>query len=83
MQKEDEYGDEEEDGDQDKEKQFKEKPVLPVFHKEDFLFKWLEDNPEIEIPDPIIDDKDNDWYMNEDEEEALINAYFQSKGEQS
>jgi HrpA-like RNA helicase len=72
--KDDEYGEEEED--EEKEKVPKEKPVMPVFNKEEYLQKWLEDNPVIEIPPPVVDDKDSDWYMTEEEEEALINAYF-------
>lgn len=78
----DEYGDENgEEEDHEKDKMLKDKPVMPEFNREEFLVKWLEDNPPIEIPESIIDDKDNDWYMNDEEEEALISAYFQAKNE--
>jgi hypothetical protein len=49
---------------------------MPIFNVEEFLVKWNEDNPEILIPDEVIDDIDNDWQMNEEEEEALIASYF-------
>jgi hypothetical protein len=56
-------------------------PIMPVFNKEEWEIQWLHDNPEIVIPDLVIEEKDNDWYMNPEEEEALIAAYFQQKGE--
>jgi hypothetical protein len=52
---------------------------MPVFNAEEFLQKWDEDNPEILVSDDIDDDMDNDWVLQEDEEEQLINNYFQSK----
>ena len=33
---------------------------MPIFNIEEFLVKWIEDNPEIIIPDEVIDDKDDD-----------------------
>ena len=45
---------------------------MPVFNKEEFLTKWEEENPPITIPDEVIDDKDNDWRLSEEEEENLI-----------
>ncbi len=56
-------------------------PVMPVFNREEYLHKWLEDNPVIEIPPMVIDDKDNDWYLNPEDEEAVIHAYYAAKGE--
>jgi hypothetical protein len=44
--------------------------------------KWIEDNPEPQLPDDIVSDIDNDWVLTEEEEEALINGYFQAKQEQ-
>lgn len=76
----DEYGEEEEE-DEDKEKKPKEKPVMPVFNKEEFLSKWEEDNPEVFIPEEIGEEHDGDWVLGEDEEEQLIQGYFTSKEE--
>lgn len=76
----DEYGDEE-DEDEEKEKKPKEKPVLPVFNLEDFIMKWDEENPPIIIPDEIEDEFDRDWILSEEEEEQLIQQYFQAKEE--
>ena len=33
----------------------------PQFDEEEFLTKWDEDNPPIEIPPEVIDDIDNDY----------------------
>jgi hypothetical protein len=65
----DEYGEEEDDEETEKEKKPKEKPVMPVFDEEEFLSKWVEDNPPIFIPDEIEEEKDNDWVISEEEEE--------------
>lgn len=51
-------------------------PVMPVFNKEEFTAKWLTDNPPIEIPEPVVDDIDNDWVLPPSEVEYLINSYF-------
>jgi hypothetical protein len=67
----DEYGQEGEDEDE-QEKKPKERPEMPIFNIEDFLVKWNEDNPEIIIPNEVIDDLDNDWILSEEEEEHLI-----------
>jgi hypothetical protein len=36
---------------------------MPVFNKEEFLTKWLTDNPPINIPDDPVEEPDNDWIM--------------------
>lgn len=41
--------------------------------------KFDEENPEIYIPDEVVDDIDNDWPMDEDAETELINAYWAAK----
>ncbi|TNV82509.1 hypothetical protein FGO68_gene1811 [Halteria grandinella] len=51
-------------------------PVMPVFNKQEFTAKWLTDNPPIEIPEPIVDDVDNDWILSASETEYHINTYF-------
>lgn len=52
---------------------------MPVFNEEEFLEKWLEENPEPILPDEVVPDIDNDWILQEEEEEALIQAYFAQK----
>jgi hypothetical protein len=79
---EDEYGEEEEDDEVPREKMPKEKPAMPVFNEEEFLVKWVEENPEPMLPEQIVRDIDNDWVLSEEEEEALISGYFQAKQEQ-
>lgn len=80
---EDDYGDEEVDEDDTgsggKDKLPKEKPVMPVFNEDEFLEKWAEDNVEPQLPDEVIPDIDNDWVLLEEEEDALIQAYFAAK----
>ena len=51
---ENEYGNEDEDDEKDHKP--KEKPVVPEFNQEEFLNKWNEDNPEVEIPDEVQDE---------------------------
>ena len=51
-------------------------PVMPVFNKQEFLNKWLAENPPIEIPQPVVDDEDNDWILSQSEVEYHINTYF-------
>ena len=78
---EDEYGDEEADEDDlaAKDKMPKEKPVMPEFNADEFLEKWVEDNPEPVLTEEVISDIDNDWILQEEEEDALIQAYFAAK----
>jgi hypothetical protein len=51
-------------------------PVMPVFNKEEFLAKWLTDNPTITIPEEPVEEPDNDWILTPAELETLINTYF-------
>ncbi len=51
-------------------------PQMPVFNKQDFLAKWLTENPVIEIPEAVADDVDNDWLVSPAEAEYHINVYF-------
>ena len=41
--------------------------------------KFDEENPEIEIPDEVVDDIDNDWVLSEEEEAQLVTDYWASK----
>ena len=79
---EDEYGEEEEEElDEGGEPKKKELPKMPVFDEEEFMEKWLNENPEVEIPIEMALEKDNDWVLGEEEEEALIQGYFSAKEE--
>ena len=40
------------------EKQDKHKPV---FNEKEFLERWDEENPEIQVPDEVVEDQDNDF----------------------
>ena len=51
--------DEDEENEEPAEKQ--PPPVMPVFNSEEFLAKWVHENPPVEIPDEVIEDLDNDW----------------------
>jgi hypothetical protein len=63
----------------DDDKKNKEKPTVPVFNKEEFLKKWLEDNPVIEIPAATEPENDADWVLTEEEEQAMITNYLSGK----
>ena len=79
--KDDEYGDEGDDdgGASAMDTRRQEKPEMPVFNKEDFLRKWLEENPVIEIPPEYVPDQDADWILTEEEEQTLVNSFNASK----
>ena len=66
----DDYGEEEEE--EQEEAKPKEKPIRPVFNEQEHLENWVAENPEIIIPDEVVDDIDNDWELNEEEEETMI-----------
>ena len=55
------YGNEAEANNNNEEKQ---PLVIPVFNQADWKAQWLNENPVIVIPEQVIEDKDNDWYMN-------------------
>jgi hypothetical protein len=75
----DDYGEEEED--EEKEKVLKEKPVMPEFNLQEYIDHWEEENPKIAVLDLEEADKDMDWDLTEEDEEALIDGYFKSKAE--
>lgn len=54
-------------------------PVLPVFNEEEWKKQWLGENPEIQIPQPVQEEKDDDWYLTMEEEETFIAEYFKQK----
>jgi len=53
--------------------------VKPVFNREEYLAKWVEDNPVIEIPAEVVEDVDNDWELEEEEEDNLIRAWLEAR----
>ena len=73
-----EYGEEQASENEDDAEQ-EEPPTLPEFDEAEAGEKFDEENPEVEIPDQIIDDINNDWVLDEAETEALIAKYFADK----
>ena len=57
------------------------KPEMPVFKRDDFLKRWLEDNPVIEIPPEQSPENDTDWVLTEEEEQALIAGFSKAQAE--
>ena len=51
-------------------------PQRPTFDEKYFLFNWNEEHPEIQIPDEIADDIDNDWVITQLQKEDVINEYL-------
>lgn len=56
-------------------------PNLPKFDAEEALARFDEEVPAIEIPDEVHEDTDNDWYLDEDAMQEVINAYWAQRGE--
>ena len=56
-----------------------EPPTLPEFNESEAAERFDDENPEVEIPDEIVDDINNDWVLTEEENEALIAKYFADK----
>ena len=52
---------------------------MPEFDAAEAGEKFDEENPEVEIPDEIVDDINNDWVLDEAENEALIAKYNADK----
>ena len=80
----DEYGDEDDDDNNTsavKTARTEVKPDMPVFKRDEFLKRWLEDNPVIEIPLEQSPENDTDWLLTEEEEQALIAGFNKDKGE--
>ena len=72
------YGEEAASENEDGEEQ-EEPPTLPEFNEAEAGERFDEENPEVEIPDEIVDDINNDWVLTEEESEALIAKYFADK----
>ena len=52
-----------------------------MFQLQEVSEKFDDENPPIEIPDLVEDDIDNDWVLTEEEQDAIIAAYWTAKGE--
>lgn len=74
-----EYGEELDDEDEAAENQ--EPPVMPEFNREEMEEKFDDEFPQIEIPQEVVDEVDNDWVLPEEEWDTLISNYYQNKGE--
>ena len=72
------YGDEEDgEGKEDEDdKKPKDKPIVPIFNKDEFIKKWLEENPVIERPHEAGVEVDCDWILTAEEEQALVSAFL-------
>ena len=57
------------------------KPEMPVFKRDEFLKRWLEDNPVVEIPAEQSPENDTDWVLSEEEEQALIAGFSKAQAE--
>ena len=73
-----EYGEEAASENEDEAEQ-EEPPTLPEFDEVEAGEKFDEENPEVEIPDEIVDDINNDWILDDAEKDALIAKYFAAK----
>ena len=56
-----------------------EAPTKPVWDPKDSFNDFDEANPEIEIPVEVVPHIDSDWPMEEEEENALVDAYWAAK----
>ena len=52
---------------------------MPMFNKEDFLKKWLEENQVIDIPLEYVPEPDADWSLTEEEEQSIVSTFIGSK----
>ena len=48
-----------------------------LFDEKYFMFQYDEDQPEIVIPDEVHDDIDNDWIIQNDQKDLIIEDYLQ------
>jgi hypothetical protein len=47
-----------------------------VFDENEVCTKFDEDNPVIEIPEEVLVQKDNDWDLHEEDEQAMLETYW-------
>jgi len=52
-----------------------------VFNSQETEEKFDSENPEIQIPEPVVNEEDNDWVLSEFELEQLIMQYLEKKGQ--
>lgn len=58
-----------------------EEPEEPIFDDKYFLYHYDEEHPEIPIPDEVMDDIDNDWIIEPEKREEVINDYLNQQSE--
>lgn len=54
-------------------------PQCPPYDEKDWENKFDAETADIEIPEPIADEVDNDWVLTSEEADALIDKYIESK----
>jgi len=54
---------------------------MPEFNAKECEDKFDGENPEIVIPDEVVNEQDNDWVLSEYEQEQLIQQYLEKKGQ--
>lgn len=52
-----------------------------LFDEKYFMFQYDEDQPEIIIPDEVIDDIDNDWIIKQEEKDEVIENFLAGQQE--
>lgn len=56
-----------------------EAPKKPEWNAQEAFNQFDEDHAEIEIPPEVITNEDSDWPMTQEEENALVDAYWAAK----
>ena len=54
---------------------------MPEFNQTEIEEKFDDEFPEIEIPDELEEEVDNDWVLEPEEWDAVLLAYTSAKGE--
>ena len=60
-----------------------EEPEEPIFDDKYFLYHFDEEHPEIAIPPEVVDDIDNDWVIEPEKRDEVINEYVNAQAEAS
>ena len=55
--------------------------MAPILNMKEFEEKFDAENPEVEIPEEVVHEQDNDWLLDEASLDAHITAYFEKKGQ--
>ena len=71
------YGSEQ--GSEEEENDARDPPILPVFEKREYEEKFDYENEPIIIPPDADPDINEDWFLEEDQEAELVNAFSAAK----